>query len=637
MKPIKRLSVLAVAVGCLTVAAGAFATTSTVNPAVPAQNAPLSSAALRNGISQPAYNDITNLYGLIGSSAGISALTGDVTASGTGSVASALANTATARNDIGLGASSTPTHAGLTLTKNVTSLPLPQTGTVLQLGNTDGTAGRVEMDAFGAAGHYTVVDFGGTAASPTALAASTTLPVGSFNIWGYNGTSVVGPQAAVRAYATQAWSVGSNGTQLDFAVTPNGSSTLTQAFVINQDGGLTSPGVTGGDKGVNTINVGGVYINGIAALTTGGSGGSSAISSLMGATTTNSIDNAVNTQTWTWNSANTQDGLDLSSSSITTGALAKHLVTNAASTGYAGYFSNSGTGAAYGVYSVENGTNDTGYAGYFANNATTTGNYGLYASTSSTTGYSGFFAGPVVIKGAATGTYLGSSLTLISATSFGTSFIIDSTLNSGGDSWGFTAGTTSGSCSHCFEVADETSGGEMAFALTATATSNVFNIQSQGVYGWGTNGAFNSIIADAGISRASAATIDIGNGTQGNTSGTVQASKYNIGTVAFIMSTAPTISSGFGTSPTVPNSNGPGSFTVNVGTGGSATSGVVGLPTAAHGWNCHAVDNTNVATIETECVTTSTTTATCTSYSRTTGSPTAWSASDILGLSCFPY
>jgi hypothetical protein len=116
-----------------------------------------------------------------------------------------------------------------------------------------------------------VVDFGGTAASPTALAASTTAPIGSFNISGYNGTSVVGPQAAVRAYATQAWSAGSNGTQLDFAVTPNGSSTLTQALVINQDGGITTPAVTGGDKGTGTINVAGCYVNGVACVT--GNGG----------------------------------------------------------------------------------------------------------------------------------------------------------------------------------------------------------------------------------------------------------------------------------------------------------------------------------------------------------------------------
>jgi hypothetical protein len=280
MKLVKYLSILAVAVGSITLASGAFATTSTINPAVPAQNSPLSSATLRSQF-QAAYSDINALWAAIASSAsGITALTGDVTCSGTGSVACALSNTATARANIGLPLGTSGATVGL-LSSNLTfsgvdkhnlnaaSLPTPQTGTILQLGNADGTAGRVEVDAFGSAGHFTVVDFGGTAASPTALAASTTAPIGSLNVWGYNGTSVVGPQAAVRAYATQAWSVGSNGTQLDFAVTPNGSSTLTQAMVINQDGGVTLGSPTGSDKGAGTLNGNGIYATATGAANTG--------------------------------------------------------------------------------------------------------------------------------------------------------------------------------------------------------------------------------------------------------------------------------------------------------------------------------------------------------------------------------
>ena len=52
--------------------------------------------------------------------------------------------------------------------------------------------------------------------------------------------------------------------------------------------------------------------------------------------------------------------------------------TNAASTGYAGYFSQSGTGAAYGIYVTEGGASNTGY-GIYANNAST-GGYAVYAS-----------------------------------------------------------------------------------------------------------------------------------------------------------------------------------------------------------------------------------------------------------------
>jgi hypothetical protein len=90
--------------------------------------------------------------------------------------------------------------------------------------------------------------------------------------------------------------------------------------------------------------------------------------------------------------------------------------------------------------------------------------------------------------------------------------------------------------------------------------------------------------------------------------------------------TAPTVSSGFGTSPTIASNNGTASFTINVGTGGVATSGVVGLPTSATGWNCFVSDQTtNVATRQTA---STTTTATLTAAS-------AWTASDILIASCF--
>lgn len=87
----------------------------------------------------------------------------------------------------------------------------------------------------------------------------------------------------------------------------------------------------------------------------------------------------------------------------------------------------------------------------------------------------------------------------------------------------------------------------------------------------------------------------------------------------------PTISSGFGTSPSIVQQNGTAVFEVNVGTGGSATSGVIGLPTATNGWSCTAVDmNTNIVTRETA--------FTATSVTLTAAS--AWTASDKLLVNC---
>jgi len=98
--------------------------------------------------------------------------------------------------------------------------------------------------------------------------------------------------------------------------------------------------------------------------------------------------------------------------------------------------------------------------------------------------------------------------------------------------------------------------------------------------------------------------------------------------------TAPTISSGFGSSPSISKNNGTSSFSVNVGTGGAATSGVVSLPTAANAWACWAADTGTTPTGRTEQTGTSTATATFTNYSRTTGSALAWTASEIIQIGC---
>lgn len=93
-------------------------------------------------------------------------------------------------------------------------------------------------------------------------------------------------------------------------------------------------------------------------------------------------------------------------------------------------------------------------------------------------------------------------------------------------------------------------------------------------------------------------------------------------------SAAPTISSGFGTSPSILNSNGSCTFRVDVGTGGAATSGVVGLSTASTGWNCQVTDLTNnTVTRETA---SSTTTVTVTAAA-------AWAAGDDLIFTCTAY
>ena len=99
--------------------------------------------------------------------------------------------------------------------------------------------------------------------------------------------------------------------------------------------------------------------------------------------------------------------------------------------------------------------------------------------------------------------------------------------------------------------------------------------------------------------------------------------------------TAPTVSSGFGTSPSIASNNGTCSFRVNVGTGGTATSGVIGLPAATTAWVCMAEDLTTTSStvFMTKQTASSTTSATFGNFN-TSGAAAAWAASDVLGVQC---
>lgn len=107
---------------------------------------------------------------------------------------------------------------------------------------------------------------------------------------------------------------------------------------------------------------------------------------------------------------------------------------------------------------------------------------------------------------------------------------------------------------------------------------------------------------------------------------------------ALLMSgTTPTISSGFGTSPSV-TAGKAWSFRVNVGTGGTASSGVIALGgTAANGWNCTCTDLTTRSSTVFDCMQTSSTTTTATIGNfNSTKVAAAWVASDILAVICLP-
>lgn len=108
---------------------------------------------------------------------------------------------------------------------------------------------------------------------------------------------------------------------------------------------------------------------------------------------------------------------------------------------------------------------------------------------------------------------------------------------------------------------------------------------------------------------------------------------------AYIASTAlPSYVSGFGTNAGAPGSagsNGSKHFFFNVGTGGTASSGVFAFASAApNGWYCTGRDKTNPASYIEDFTATSSTQVTVQNYSRTTGLTTPWTSGDQLEISC---
>lgn len=114
-----------------------------------------------------------------------------------------------------------------------------------------------------------------------------------------------------------------------------------------------------------------------------------------------------------------------------------------------------------------------------------------------------------------------------------------------------------------------------------------------------------------------------------------------LGQKVLLSAVAPTIGSGFGTSPSIVVHNGTAAFTVNVGTGGTASSGVITMPAAQNGWvafitnvTANAANRANVDTVQTASTTNS---ITIQSQTISTGAATAWAANDILRIIAFAY
>src|SRR5215471_2406908 len=140
------------------------------------------------------------------------------------------------------------------------SLPVAPAGTALQVAGADSTNSRIELDAFNGTAKYDVVCYGGTAASPTAVGSG--VLCGGYDAFAYNGSTAVGPLAALSFTTTQPQSPGNAGMKTTISSTPNGSTTPVIRLTADQDGGVFLGSTT--SMGPGTLNAQGLFVNGVA-------------------------------------------------------------------------------------------------------------------------------------------------------------------------------------------------------------------------------------------------------------------------------------------------------------------------------------------------------------------------------------
>ncbi len=100
---------------------------------------------------------------------------------------------------------------------------------------------------------------------------------------------------------------------------------------------------------------------------------------------------------------------------------------------------------------------------------------------------------------------------------------------------------------------------------------------------------------------------------------------------------AASIASGFGTNPSISSANS-SAFRVTIGTGGTASTGVVTMPTSnglSTTWNCICEDET-VGVGHTKQSASTSTSVTITNYTPATGVALAWGAGEVVFCNCMP-
>lgn len=208
----------------------------------------------------------------------------------------------------------TPTVAGATINNNAAALPAGPTGTVLQLGQADGTITRATVEAFASQSVLSFRRANTTAAAPSALAINN--PIGSVDWHGY-GTSAYSAdsRASLAAFAAEAWSNSAQGTYVSVFTTPTGSTTIAEGWRLNANKtlrwfGYTAGAITTDASGNVSAGTLGVANGGTGAVTLTGllqGNGTSAVTAITNSSTVGQVLRVTGASTYAWGAVDLSD------------------------------------------------------------------------------------------------------------------------------------------------------------------------------------------------------------------------------------------------------------------------------------------------------------------------------------------
>lgn len=168
-----------------------------------------------------------------------------------------------------VGSSTTFTYSGTlaTMNQNAAALTAGIAGTMLQIGQADGVAPRITIDAFATVPVLNFRRADNTAASKAALAAADE-QIGSVSALGYGTTAyATAGRASTQFWTSQVWTDANQGTYMTVGTTPNNSTTLAEHFRIDAPGNMVVFG--SGSALATTATDGFVYVTNMAGAPTG--------------------------------------------------------------------------------------------------------------------------------------------------------------------------------------------------------------------------------------------------------------------------------------------------------------------------------------------------------------------------------